>query len=1266
LCIAPPSLLIKGDTLCAWDPYTPGVPPCTVKHPPGSILFVLIVALVVLVLVLPVELFNEFLVMALCAKKPRLEALPRWLTCCFGGTAGSQSGRRGRRPCAGGACVTDSWLGATTVPGMRTKQSAFGTAMQAQLTQREEENQAQRDRRGSQLLGRLAVAYETGTEGDVEWAAAERERATADLIARDKYGDFASPKEVRPPPQSRPASISLSIPHPSFTHRHVLVLTIASRLLLLLLFVDQEAHILLSDSAAFVKHNVPAASAALQTDEQAARDLATAYAIQHRLHVAPNGTFEPLTLRQRLMGFASGRHRLECKLAAARRETEDVIEAVQELNTADADARDATLMMFFVVENVSWLCRASLNNSLFKYSSLTPRLVNPIVWALAWAVVMFGYNGFLLYWILAWGIKNGGQTVNQWGTVYGVCMVQDIVMVECTKVFISFVLAVMVARPQLRNVRRVISETGLRLLQSGEAFTAGLRVTQHLSPACRAARLPTIADLPSAAILRSIDDADVALCRAARTSTTVGFLAFTLLALPAVLLVFGDIAADQIVAITLSTIWTFFIYANTLLFALGALFITIIWTILPCAVFINNAILANAKRRAALIRKTRLQDLVRPRLPQALRPSCGASAAAELRFQRGKAWAYTVLAAATTPASRRGLAKEAAREAARAWGAMNQLPTVDTARSDPFARGTGGTGGTGKPHRRPNPLKRVPEAITRMVPDYADPSGLRRAVRRAASALRRGGGPGAGGGGTVGGGRGSVAGGTVAGGETVASEFRRLGYAPVAFGSRPSSGSLVVRSVTHEGPGSARFVPGHARAAEEEEEEEEEDSESEASDWAIEREADWEEEEEEEEAIAAGWNYGAEPRLASNDPDLSARPALRFRAVVEVTADARVALQRMLLRHLSGAAAYDRGDLALDALGRVHPSEVYVTFADLLALLRWVWGTFHPGQRRLVGEERAEVVERLIAWWMTDAFPDAHTPLALQSRPPRPPDEGAGAGATVGGYLNSMMGLGQGLPATPGRGGAGGGTLGKSPSRVVPEPFYLGSRDGVPTVAYPLPSVDGRSVAGEPPAPVSTAADAKGGGGGGKGTTAAAAANGAGGGGRGVRLTYGGEVFYGGGSSSGKGTTATAAEAKEPSSGGGGGRCRRTRRRYCWTTTTSTAPPLAASSSPPPAPAPAPAPAPGAAAPRTRRTRRTRKATGRRGRLPLPRRRCPRPRPRGPTRSQRCWRRGRSPPSATTASRAGSPPWPQTSRGSGASAATCCWTTTATTTRRTA
>ena len=126
-------------------------------------------------------------------------------------------------------------------------------------------------------------------------------------------------------------------------------------------------------------------------------------------------------------------------------------------------------------------------------------------------------------------------------------------MVEFVKIFMYTVAAQSSVRPQLRVIRQVINDIAMTLLQEGEdpkgevgsttpiadhsSFSHSLNippshplthsplllswftqvsVVQHLSPACRAARMSEISDLPAAAILRRVNDHHVQRCRVER------------------------------------------------------------------------------------------------------------------------------------------------------------------------------------------------------------------------------------------------------------------------------------------------------------------------------------------------------------------------------------------------------------------------------------------------------------------------------------------------------------------------------------------------------------------------------------------------------------------------------------------------------------------------------------------------------------------------------------------------------------------------------
>ena len=118
--------------------------------------------------------------------------------------------------------------------------------MQHQMDLREQEN----------IEARLQLrdSIEWSAKDDLEYGSrADQNLLMTDMVARDVFGDFSSPRE--------------------------------------------EAQLLLEEVSSFIRTNL-VTSDAMQTDDTAARLLATTIAIQQRLHIAPDGTPVPLTWRQ--------------------------------------------------------------------------------------------------------------------------------------------------------------------------------------------------------------------------------------------------------------------------------------------------------------------------------------------------------------------------------------------------------------------------------------------------------------------------------------------------------------------------------------------------------------------------------------------------------------------------------------------------------------------------------------------------------------------------------------------------------------------------------------------------------------------------------------------------------------------------------------------------------------------------------------------------------------------------------------------------------
>ena len=132
---------------------------------------------------------------------------------------------------------------------------------------------------------------------------------------------------------------------------------------------------------------------------------------------------------------------------------------------------------------------------------MPPEFVNPGPWVISWILISLSLL-FFIYWIFAWGVKNGGETLDHWGLDYSVAIVQDVCVCEAAKICIMFVFAIMSAKPQLKVIKHVINERALSLLQDDIEHDDEINIVQSLSPSCRAAHMSALSHLPSSAILR--------------------------------------------------------------------------------------------------------------------------------------------------------------------------------------------------------------------------------------------------------------------------------------------------------------------------------------------------------------------------------------------------------------------------------------------------------------------------------------------------------------------------------------------------------------------------------------------------------------------------------------------------------------------------------------------------------------------------------------------------------------------------------------------
>ena len=195
---------------------------------------------------------------------------------------------------------------------------------------------------------------------------------------------------------------------------------------------------------------------------------------------------------------------------------------------------------------------------------LPPEKVNPYWWAFSW-LIFWGAIWFCIYWVFAWGATNSGETLNEWGSGYGIAVIQDVMVCEFIKMGVMFCIAPMNARPQLQVIRRVINDAALNFVQQGAGDDNDVRVVQHFSPACRAAHLGGVNTLAAAAILRSLTDADLERCRSFKNFSVsmilLGFIIFF-----AVVALLGEAIFDQLIDIINTVCWNGFVMANSVFY----------------------------------------------------------------------------------------------------------------------------------------------------------------------------------------------------------------------------------------------------------------------------------------------------------------------------------------------------------------------------------------------------------------------------------------------------------------------------------------------------------------------------------------------------------------------------------------------------------------------------------------------------------------------------------------------------------------------------
>ena len=241
--------------------------------------------------------------------------------------------------------------------------------------------------------------------------------------------------------------------------------------------------------------------------------------IEEQLGIFPDGNLVPLTLRQRCM-FKDTLSKLIHKIQKARRDCREIVEVIESFQSWEHDIKNTRLIQHFILECLSPIKRKTLKFTNATYDEYPTGRSSWSTYIGSW-IFISGTLIFFIYWIFAWGMYQGGDTLKAWGSSYGLTAATDILLIQVAKVYILYYLPSQAMQPQLIRIRKVLADISMNYINKDDASGLSnipptgssrskndlrdeISVVQHMSAACRAAWSHELKNLPSAWLLRQV------------------------------------------------------------------------------------------------------------------------------------------------------------------------------------------------------------------------------------------------------------------------------------------------------------------------------------------------------------------------------------------------------------------------------------------------------------------------------------------------------------------------------------------------------------------------------------------------------------------------------------------------------------------------------------------------------------------------------------------------------------------------------------------
>jgi hypothetical protein len=329
-------------------------------------------------------------------------------------------------------------------------------------------------------------------------------------------------------------------------------------------------------------------------------------AIQNYLGIYHDGSPMPLTTWD-WYWYGDSKNKLVTMIDEARGGAEEIKDALLELGKTEMASREVALIQFFMAEHFSPYKRYILNGQMFSFNNSSALPVHPGKWIAAWSFV-FAMEAFFVYWMLMWGVSSGGKTMKAWGLNFAVGAIQDIFCIAPLRIIIIYVIAMTSIKPQLRYMHRVLHIIAMNYVQDKLPDNyEEIKVVQHFSPACRAARLHVAADLAAGEILRALDDKDANDCNRG-SDLGLSTIAIMFVAIPIIIGVLTETGGEIALDTALPSFLSMFILANYLMYQASILllilpYVSIIGFIVIRRYFFTPALQRVRKVRAEKIRR---------------------------------------------------------------------------------------------------------------------------------------------------------------------------------------------------------------------------------------------------------------------------------------------------------------------------------------------------------------------------------------------------------------------------------------------------------------------------------------------------------------------------------------------------------------------------------------------------------------------------------------------------------------------------------------